>query len=152
MTDKEQARRADFAECPILEDYLASMLEDIQFSENDHACEEGREPFDTGTVYTLSDSEYEKHKADCFEFYTVNREDIETALDLEPGEDGLQYANGRYMTLERIGYYFYMTRVGHGVTFTDDGDAPCLQRLYEAAQGFGGFDGMVAADEDVYTM
>ncbi|ARK07591.1 hypothetical protein LAV_00216 [Sphingobium phage Lacusarx] len=148
----ETARNADFQACPILSDYIAAMLQDLQFYEADAACEEEREERDTGTIYTLAESEYTKCKADCEAFYTANLADIEEAIKLEPGEDGLRYANGRHMTMNRIGYYFYMTRVGHGVTFTDDGDAPCLERLREATKSAGTIETTLGDDGSVYIM
>ncbi len=134
LTDSEAKRRADFADCPILESYLATMLEDMQFSENDEACSEGREAADTGTIYTLPDAEYETCKAACVKFYTENKADIDEADELIPGEPGLQYTQARYMDAGRVGSTFYLLRVGHGIAFTDDGDAPCLERLNEATR------------------
>jgi hypothetical protein len=150
--DREERRNADFKACPILADYLATMLQDLQYREADEACMEGREERDTGTIYTLSESEYQKHKADCERFYSENLADIEAAGDLVPGEDGLQYTQTRYMTPERIGSTFYMLRVGHGIAFTDDGDADCLERLNEATRAFSHFDSMIADDGEVYSM
>lgn len=132
--DREAARKADFKACPILADFIATMLQDLQYSEADQACEDEREEGDTGTIYTLNDSVYETCKALCTEFMANNAESIEQALDLVPGEPGLQYTTHRYMTYERIGSTFYLLYVGHGVSFTDDGDAPCLEALNAATR------------------
>lgn len=148
----EARRNADFRECPILADYLATMLQDLQYSESNEACSEGREERDCGTIYTLREPEYQKHKADCERFYRENLADIEAAGELEPGEPGLQYTQTRYMTPERVGSTFYMVRVGHGVGFCDDGDADCLQRLDDAARAFRGFDCIIGDDGEVYSM
>jgi hypothetical protein len=125
LTEQEIARKADFKACPILADYISTALQDWQFSENDEACSEGREARDCRTIYTLYEETYQRMKADCESFVLANAEHIDAALELVPGEDGLRYGKN-YMTLERIGYYFWMSRVGHGVDFTDDVDAPYL--------------------------
>ncbi len=151
-TPIETARNADFKACPILADYIATMLQDLQFVEMDKACEEEREERDTGTIYTLNEETYAKCKADCEAFYSENHTAIEEALALTPGEEGLRYGRN-YMTYERIGYYFYMERVGHGVSFTDDGtpgEACCLSRLRDAAQAKRGFDAYLGDDGEVY--
>lgn len=150
MTEQELSREKDFRACPILRSYIATMLQDLQLSELDEACEEEREPRNSGTIYTLPDSEYEKCKADCVQFYTENLDDISEAGDLVPGEDGLKYTQDRYMTEERVGSTFYLLRVGHGIAFTDDGNAPCLERLNEATRAFGGFDTYFGDDGNVY--
>lgn len=125
----EADRDADFKACPILKGFVATMLQDLQFHEASEACEEGREEGDTGTIYTLDDRIYAICKRLCEEFMTVNAAAIEQALELEPGEEGLQYSRGRYMDHDRIGSTFYLLYVGHGVSFTDDGDAPCLKEM-----------------------
>jgi hypothetical protein len=151
MTDQERQREEDFRACPILRSYIGTMLQDLQLSEAEEACMEEREERDSGTIYTLPDSEYAKCKSDCVRFYEENKADIEAAGDLVPGEDGLQYTRDRYMDADRIGSTFYMLRVGHGVAFTDDGDAPCLERLNEATRAFRSFDAYFGDDGNVYT-
>lgn len=133
-TEAEQARNADFNACPILSDFIATMLQDLQFNENDEACTEEREAGDTGTIYTLADDVYQTCKTLCEEFMANNAESIAQALDLVPGDEGLSYTTHRYMNYERIGSTFYLLLVGHGVSFTDDGNAPCLQALNEAVR------------------
>jgi hypothetical protein len=147
----EAQRKADFKACPILADYLATMLQDLDYREADEACEEGREARDSGTIYTLCEKTYQKHKAYCEGFYRENLADIEAATELVPGEDGLQYTKDRYMTPERIGSTLYMVQVGHGVGFCDDGDADCLQRLDAAAKELPHFDWYFGDDGEVYT-
>jgi hypothetical protein len=145
--ETEARRKADFRACPILADYIATMLQDADYREADEACEEEREARDSGTIYDLGESEYQRCKADCERFYRENLADIEAALELEPGEEGLEYSRGRYITNERIGSTFYMLRVGHGVAFTDDGRADCLERLNEATRNFGHFEGAYFGDD-----
>jgi len=146
--EREAARNTDFKACPILADFIATMLQDLQHTEADQACEEEREQGDTGTIYTLDESVYKTCKRLCEEFMTHNATHIDEALDLEPGEPGLQYGRD-YVTYERIGSTFYMQLVGHGVSFTDDGNAPCLEAMNEYASNLYGaqfyFDG-----ENVY--
>lgn len=152
---RESMRKADFRAIPILESYVATLLEDLQHNENESACMEDREPRDSGTVYSLPDSEYQKCKRSCERFMRENAEAIAEALELVPGEEGLRYGR-EYMTHDRIGYYFYMERVGHGVSFTDDGtpgEAHCLSRLREAANNFGYCEGGHFGDDGrVYIM
>ncbi len=148
----EASRRADFKACPILEDYIATMLEDLQFREADQACEEEREQVDTGTIYDLTESTYAKCKADCEAFYRDQFLNINAALDLTPGEEGMRYGKTPF-TFGRVGYYFYMTRVGAGVSFTDDGtpgEAACLSELDAAARAFRSFDAYIGDDGEVY--
>jgi hypothetical protein len=148
----ETQRNADFKACPILSDYIATMLQDLQFREMDEACMAEREERDTGTIYTLSDALYAKCKADCESFMAANATAIEQALELVPGEEGLRYGRD-YMTHDRIGYYFYMTRVGHGVGFTDDatpGESGCLATLEKAARDSAHFEPYIGDDGEVY--
>jgi len=125
---QEAARKADFQACPILADFIATMLQDLQYSEADAASEEEREEGDTGTIYTLAEPIYQTCKNLCEGFMARNADAIEAALDLVPGEPGLQYGRN-YITHESIGSTFYMLFVGHGVSFTDNGDAPCLEAM-----------------------
>lgn len=122
----ETERKAAFKECPILSEYLATALQDLQFGEADNACEDERDARDSGTIYDCPDETFNRAWQDCKEFMAANKRWIQRALDLEPGEDGLRYGR-RGFDYDRIGYYFYMQRVGHGVGFTDDGDDMALQ-------------------------
>lgn len=151
MTEQELKREEDFRACPILRSYIATMLEDLQLSENEEAFSEGRDPRDSGTIYTLQDSEYEKCKRTCVEFYAANKADIDEAEGLVPGEEGLEYTKDRYMTADRIGSTLYLLQVGHGVAFTDDGRAPCLERLNGATRALRSFDAYFGDDGEVYT-
>jgi len=134
LTTIERQREADFRRLPILRDYVATMLEDLQFTEADEACGEGREERDTGTIYTLPGETFARCLADVERFASECAADIEAAQELVPGEEGLRYAHGRYMDSDRIGSTLWLARAGSGVTFTDDGNAPCLERLAEWAR------------------
>jgi hypothetical protein len=73
--------------------------------------------------------------ADCAAFQTANAALLEQAQELEPGSEGLRYGRDG-LNDERLGMLFWYARNGHGVAFTDDGDAPCLQLLQDAC-GYG---------------
>ena len=145
----EHRRNRDFQRCPILRDYIAAMLDDVQESENYNAQEDDREPVETGTIYTLREITYQQCAALCVAFMRDNAEHIDAALDLIPGEPGLRYGRD-YMTHDRIGYYFYMLSVGHGVGFTDDGDAPCLVAMCDYTRANRGAEFYVGDDGNVY--
>ena len=69
--------------------------------------------------------------ADCAAFQTANAALLDAAKELVPGESGLRYGRVE-LNDERLGMLFWYARNGHGVAFTDDGDAPCLQALQDA--------------------
>lgn len=151
-TETEISRNADFSACPILSDYIAAMLQDLQYREMDESCMEEREQRDTGTIYTLREDTYQRCKADCEAFMTENADAIAEALELVPGEDGLRYGR-EYMSYERIGSTFYLSRVGHGISFTDDGtpgEAECLTKLEAAASAASYFEPYLGDDGEVY--
>lgn len=133
-TEIEATRKALFLAHPGFSDYLATMLQDLQFSESDEACTEGREARDSGTIYTLPATTFDRSLEDWQRFASECVWHINAALKLEPGEPGLQWTRDRYMTAERIGLTLWLARVGSGVTFTDDGDAPCLVEMAEWAR------------------
>lgn len=72
---------------------------------------------------------------DCAAFYETNEEDLESAAALVPGAEGFNYGK-RELTDQRLGNLFWYARQGHGVGFTDDGDAACLDNLQRAARKF----------------
>ena len=73
---------------------------------------------------------------DCDKFEAENETHLGQALCLEPGGEGLEHSRHE-LTDSRLGNLFWFARQGHGVAFTDDGYAPCLQALQEAAQKVG---------------
>lgn len=133
MTESE--RNAAFKSCPILKDYLATALQDLQFYEADSACMEEREERDAGTIYDCPDSTFQRAWNDCAAFMEAMGDQVEAYLDLVPGEAGLRYARGIWPAIERVGSTFYLLRVGHGVSFTDDGDADCLKAMDDYTRG-----------------
>ena len=130
----EQERKQAFRESPILADFLSCMLQDLQFSESDEACMESRDERDAGTIYDCPDETFANARRFCDRFAADCADHIEAAQELEPGSDGLRYANGRYMTLERIGSTLWLAASGSGVTFTDDGDSPALEAMAQWAR------------------
>lgn len=112
---REDARKAAFRVCPILCEYLATALTDLQLSDADQACEDEREPMDSGTVYDCPDETFKRAYDECQQFMTVNAAHIETALN--------------ELSHDRIGSTFYLSQVGHGVGFTDDGGTECLAQM-----------------------
>jgi len=73
---------------------------------------------------------------DCKSFYHANKPELEAAQALEPGGEGLEHGRDS-LDERRLGQLFWYARQGHGVAFTDDGYAPCLEALQDAARAFG---------------
>lgn len=129
QSQQEIDRQAAFRACPILADYLATALQDLQLSEAE------RDEFDSGTIYDCSDDVFQWAQSYCERFMTECAADIESALNAHPGDDGFEYVrNPARLTYEGIGGTLYLASVGHGVGFTDDGRAPCLERLDQWAR------------------
>jgi hypothetical protein len=68
---------------------------------------------------------------DCTAFQETNAALLEAAQGLPAGSPGLRYASIP-LDDERLGMLFWYARNGHGVAFTDDVDAPCLEALQKA--------------------
>lgn len=130
---RESARNAAFSACPILRDYLATALEDVQLSESDNPDSPHSEP-DSGTIYDCTDSAFQWARDYCERFMRECADDISAAINAHPGDDGFEYLRDGALSYERIGSTLYLASVGHGVGFTDDGHAPCLDRLDEWAR------------------
>jgi len=138
---REALRNLLFRACPILQDYLATALADLQLGD----AEEG-EARDSGTVYDCPNDTFERAANDCFAFMAANHQHVEAATELEPGSDGLRYSRGDPMDHDRIGSTFYLSRVGTGVGFTDDGNADCLKAL-EAYAGEHSTEGLYFGED-----
>ena len=111
----EATRKADFRANPGFADYLATMLQDLQFNEDDEACTEERDARDAGTIYTLPD-----------EAYTASLDDYR-AFREAAGDDGEAFADSRGWNA--FGSDFWLTRVGHGAGFWDRGEGEVGERL-----------------------
>lgn len=100
------------------------------------------------TFADLSQTAHATIVADCAAFQEKNATLLDMARELVPGDTGLKYARDA-LDDTRLGQLFWYARNGHGVSFLDDGDAPCLDSLQEAARAIGsrdvyfGDDGMV---------
>lgn len=73
---------------------------------------------------------------DCAAFWKSNEIYLQIAMELEPGSDIFRYAT-ETLDEARLGHLFWYSRQGHGVAFTDDGDATCLEALQDAGRAFG---------------
>ena len=73
---------------------------------------------------------------DCAAFDLGMARNIQSAMALDPGSDELRYAR-ESLDRRRIGQLFWYARNGHGVSFTDDGNAQCLENLQKAAKRSG---------------
>lgn len=86
---------------------------------------------------------------DCRDFSADNAARLAAAYALEPGAEGYQYGRDP-IDERRAGQLFWYARNGHGITFTDDGDAPCLRELQIAARAWTGADPYIGDDGKVY--
>lgn len=104
----ESERKALFSVNRMAEGFLSTLLEDAQYSENDLACEEGREPRDTGTIYSCPESTLRAvlNECDAFRAAMLRKPSLAALLD------------DRYLC-ERIGADLYLERAGHGAGFRD---------------------------------
>ena len=87
--------------------------------------------------------------ADCTAFQEANAALLEQAKELEPGSKGLKYTSNA-LTDERLGMLFWYARNGHGVAFTDDGNAACLEALQINSRHFGAADSYLGDDGLIY--
>lgn len=151
-TAQERERRAAFKACPILEDYLSTALQDAQHHESDEACEDEREERDTGTIYTVSDDVLQWARSYCDRFLSECIEHINAVRFAHPDDDGFEYlSNPERLTYAGIGSTLYLASVGHGVTFTDDGNHPALEAMSQWVSSNGNGEGLYFGDDgEVY--
>ena len=64
----ESERKVAFRANPLIEGFLSTALEDLQFTENETACQEEREARDTGTIYDCPDETFQRAKDECDAF------------------------------------------------------------------------------------
>jgi hypothetical protein len=111
----EIERKALFASSPMVESFLAVLLQDAQLHENDEACTEEREAYNSGTIYACSDETLAIVVKECERFTAA------IAAHLAAVPDGALVGldlTCRY-TLEHIGSDLYLERAGHGAGFRD---------------------------------
>ena len=136
MTDRD----TDFRVWKGFRAYLATMLEDAQLREADEACMDEREPYDFGTVYTLSDEAYTSSLADWRQFVAANSDLVDAAA----ARDGYSH--------DSVGSDFWMTRAGHGTGFWDRSElgTELGEALTAACDPFRSIDCYVGNDGKVY--
>lgn len=140
-------RPAEFRACPILADFIAVMLQDLQLSES----EDKREARDTGTIYDCPDETFQTCQAYCARFMAECAADIDAIVNPHPGDDGFEYLRKpERMTYDGIGSTLYLASVGHGVTFSDDGNHPALERLSQWARSNRFGEPYIGDDSSVY--
>lgn len=131
--ETETERKAAFRAEPMLEDFVAVALQDLQLRESDEACGEEREARDSGTIYTLRPDTFAALQEIVSRFRLECADHIAAALELEPGGPGLPYRRGSRtgcpITESELGGTLWLAVTGTGVTFTDDGNADCLEAL-----------------------
>lgn len=149
-----------------LDSFTQGYIEALFFTDEEQLCEEsGRDmpavAFDMATMESrfvggnspgfadLAPATLAKIVADCARFQTANRALLDQASELEPGSESFRYGRN-VLDDERLGQLFWYARNGHGISFEDDGDAPCLEALQNAAEAFRQVDSYVGDDGLVY--
>lgn len=90
--------------------------------------------------------------ADCAAFQQANADLLAEASELVPGSEGLRYGRN-VLDGRRLGQLFWYARNGHGISFTDDGNASCLQSLQDACgwqTSFGTVDSYLGDDDLIH--
>lgn len=118
-----------------LDDFAGGYVEAMFFTNGDTG-DEDEHILNRMGVCRLTKASVETIRKHCAAFAEANRADLDAAKELEPGSEGLRYGKDE-LDDRRLGQLFWYARQGHGVAFTDDGDAPCLERLQEAARKTG---------------
>ena len=118
---------------PQLDKFTQQYLETALWAENDQSNEQGGNPLDEN--YTIEDIDHESLKTaieDCARFQLEHCRDT----DSDPS-----YA----------GYYFWLTRNGHGAGFWDEGwPEPAATRLTKASEEFGRVNIYIGDDGKLY--
>lgn len=89
--------------------------------------------------------------ADCAAFQEKYATALDMARELVPGTAGLRYTKTA-LDDTRLGQLFWYARNGHGVAFTDDGNAECLKGLQQAGQACTSRDVYLGDDGMIYLM
>lgn len=119
-----------------LDDFARGYVEAMFFTNGDIGDEDRPDLLNELGVDRLTRAAVADIAADCAKFQSANRADLDAAKALEPGADDFRYARDD-LDDRRLGHLFWYARQGHGVAFTDDGDAEFLARLQDAARRFG---------------
>ncbi|WP_027533830.1 hypothetical protein [Bradyrhizobium sp. WSM3983] len=131
-----------------LDAFTQGYIECLFFTDEERLCEEGKRDmpavvinratmesrFEGGDSFGFADLApvaLASIVADCQRFQAVNRALLDQAAELVPGSTELRYAR-EALDDRRLGQLFWYARNGHGVAFTDDGNAACLKALQEA--------------------
>lgn len=147
----ELLRNAEFARNPMLQDFIGCALQDLQYRENDEACTEGRTARDSGTIYEIEGITFVRLTALCDRFAVECAEHIQAALDMEAGD--FEYRRGKgAMSHDELGSTLWLAITGSGVTFTDDGNAPCLEAMAEWARNVYCEGLQFGDDESIYLL
>lgn len=118
-----------------LSDFAKGFVEAMFFTNEGMSDDDGDDKLNRLGVERLTVESIAKIAADCAAFWKANEADLEAAKALVPGNDDFFYAR-EPLDDRRLGHLFLYTRQGHGVGFDDDGNAPCLTRLDDAATIF----------------
>lgn len=111
--------------------YWATALQDAQLSENDSACEEGREPVE---IDGEAAAEYGPRYLATVETICAQAEPILAALDL----NRFPRRKGESSLSDVFGGDLYLTAVGHGAGFWDGDWGPAGDALTELAKAMPG--------------
>lgn len=149
-----------------LDAFTQGYIEAMFFTDEEQLCEEsGREmpavAIDLATMESrfvggdspgfgdLAPEALAKAIANCSLFQDRQADLLDAARELVPGSPNFRYARNA-LDDTRLGQLFWYARCGHGVSFTDDGDAYCLIDLQRAAQAVGNVDSYVGDDGLIY--
>lgn len=117
------------------DDFAAGYIEAMFFTNCD--CGDEREDLanqlGTGRLTLASRAAIAR---DCERFQRDHEALLTEAYALEPGSEAYRYAREQ-LDPRRAGQLFWFARQGHGVTWSDNGDAPCLEALQEVSRAMG---------------
>lgn len=150
--ERERNRKAIFHADKMAESFLSVMLQDMQFSENDEATTEEREPRDVGTIWTVPDSTFRACLMECADFRLAISDHLAAVPD--GALAGLDLDG--YGIAEQLGSDLYLERAGHGAGFRDrdswSDDRDECNAIGEALSGLvhSGFESYLGDDGQAY--
>lgn len=118
-----------------LDAFTRAYVECMLWAENDNSDDSGGDPLENN--YTIDDfapKSLIQIKEDCYSFQENNK--------------GLLEQSG--LSVERQGHDFWLTRVGHGSGFWDEGLGELGDKLTTAAKTYGHCDVYVGDDKKLY--